>query len=406
MTASAVADAREAGIVASLLARLDAASAVPMSPGGSPARLLHVTTRRGEELAVKYLLAGAERVDGHGLGSFREKPRQILRIRRERPALGSCYAEVLDQAEGSGWAAYAMPYYRGSAVTAPLRDRDPEVKRFFAGLADVVEPLLDLGYLTSIVPAPDDSAERVHLERIRRRLWILDRHLPAEVMRARSLLINDRPCVPVPGLLRQIESSVFLSQRIQPAEVHYPVHGDANLGNFLILAPSGFKVLDPRGISQHWDAAYDFAKMLFSLTLLDAALERGFAIQRLPARSGAPAYEVTPHGGMAAGYRAAACGFLDFLTANPLFRRLSGGKVDAWRWRILFTHAFHVIAEAACRLSDRKERPLRDESGTGSACELALGLYLLGSLLLNDLVDRSGAQRAAPEVEDHLRELA
>jgi hypothetical protein len=62
----------------------------------------------------------------------------------------------------------------------------------------------------------------------------------------------------------------------------------------------------------------------------------------------------------------------------------------AWWERLLLTHDLHVLAEAPCRLSDRK--PKWDARGEVSTPEaLALGHYLMGTLLLNDLVDQLDA---------------
>lgn len=58
-----------------------------------------------------------------------------------------------------------------------------------------------------------------------------------------------------------------------------------------------------------------------------------------------------------------------------------------WRTRLLLTHDMHVLAEAPCRLSDPK--PKWDCRGDPSSPQaLAIGHYLLGTLLVDDLVDQ------------------
>ena len=109
----------------------------------------------------------------------------------------------------------------------------------------------------------------------------------------------------------------------------------------------GWWILDPRGTLEPWDATYDFGKMLFSLTVFEPALERGFETARATSSPGAAGYEVRLQGGMAGVYRAAAAHFLDFLTSADWFQPMSRGRSEEWRWRILFAHAFHLIAESA-----------------------------------------------------------
>jgi len=65
---------------------------------------------------------------------------------------------------------------------------------------------------------------------------------------------------------------------------------------------------------------------------------------------------------------------------------------------LLYAHAVHCLAEAACRLSDRKPRSYPGARGWDACVLLATGLYLIGLRLLNDLARAGGAVT----VTDHL----
>ena len=174
------------------------------------------------------------------------------------------------------------------------------------------------------------------------------------------------------------------------------MHGDLNLGNLLTRpgrAGSGpaFTVLDPRGITSHWDPVYDAAKALFSLTLFDTAMAGGFAIDH----EGSQEYAVRlrrPSPALAG----AATEFPAVLASTGFFRALDRSD-PAWRRRLLYAHAFHVLAESACRLSDQTHRQLPgDAAGWAARRELATGLYLCGLLLLDSLLS------GPPDPESHL----
>jgi hypothetical protein len=163
-----------------------------------------------------------------------------------------------------------------------------------------------------------------------------------------------------------------------------PAHGDFNTRNVLLSTRPGataadFRLIDPRGSTEPWDPVYDLAKTLFSLSVWDPALRTGFSVRR----AGRHGYRVAFRQPVFPGYRAAIHAFLPRLRSHEglsdLFR-----DDPAWLDRLLLTHDLHVLAEAPCRLSDPKPKP--DLRGAESApAELALGHYLLGTLLINDL---------------------
>jgi hypothetical protein len=179
-----------------------------------------------------------------------------------------------------------------------------------------------------------------------------------------------------------------------------PAHGDLNTRNVLLstrpgAAATDFRLIDPRGSTEPWDPDYDLAKTLFSLSVWDPALRTGFSV-RGSRRHG---YRVAFRQPVFPGYRAAIHRFLPHLESSEglpeLFRDDPG-----WLQRLLLTHDLHVLAEAPCRLSDRKPKP--DLRGNDSAPEeLALGHYLLGTLLINDLATQLG-RTGRVDAERHL----
>jgi hypothetical protein len=85
------------------------------------------------------------------------------------------------------------------------------------------------------------------------------------------------------------------------------------------------------------------------------------------------------------GYLTAAEQFIHVLGNLPYFRTLD--RVDPnWRIRLRFAHAFHCLAESACRLSDRKHREFGAVRGWDACVLLSAGLLLLGIRQLDELL--------------------
>ncbi|WP_435244202.1 hypothetical protein [Streptomyces sioyaensis] len=411
--------------------------------GGSPARVHRARTADGTELVLKVLTAASGAVDGHDLSSFRGKREQIALIRRAAPQLGAHYLPVLDSIEGSGWAACTTPYYPSRDLAACLREGPDGTRRFFAHHDAVVRGMFVHGYGTRAVPAPADHLPEVNLGRFLRRLPVLARRLP-EVAAADELVINDRRCVAPARLLQHLsDEHAALLRRLAPPRLMFPAHGDANVRNILVGRAAGtgtddgpqvhsetdarahpetdarahpetgarahretdapaapvtdYRIIDPRGSVDHWDPVYDLAKTLFSLTVWDPALRLGFAIDGATVH-GTPRYRVGFRRPVYPGYRSAAHGFLPYLEGSEISGLLEGDP--GWRQRLLLTHDLHVLAEAPCRLSDLKPKPDAEGRCTPPE-ELALGHYLMGTLLLDDLV-RQLTGPAEPDVDRHL----
>jgi hypothetical protein len=355
--------------------------------GGSPARVYRARTADGGEVAVKILVAAPGAVDGHDLGSFLAKSRQIDKIRAEAPRLAQRYLPITDQLAGEGWAAYTTPFFPSVDAAACLRTGGEEgLAVFFAQQTAILQDLLGGGYGVDSVATPPGHLAEVHIGRFLRRLPILERALP-EAVRADRLVINGVLCESAPIVLRRIlDRADDRLARMSPARLMFPAHGDANIRNTLIgTGPANFRIIDPRGSTSPWDPVYDLAKTVFSLTVWDAALRLGLEINQ-HGTTDPPQYEVVHRHPYYPNYRSAALSYQFYLGSLSMVEELFTDDPYWWE-RLLLTHDLHVLAEAPCRLSDRKPKP--DLSGRMSAPEeLALGHYLWGTLLINDLATR------------------
>lgn len=348
--------------------------------GGSSARVFLTRTAAGEQWVVKILVAQTGSVDGHDLQSFRAKLEQTDRITQTAPILGERYIPTTHIFEGGTWACQVTPFYPSTDLAAPLREPGGE-DLFFRQSAAVFQALLVKGYGVDSIPAPPGFVDRVVVGRFLRRLPMLERALP-EALSFDTLQINGRTCISPRLLLRQIlDNRRSRLDMLAPSRLMFCAHGDANTRNLLIGAPKegnvDFRVIDPRGSTEYWDPVYDIAKSLFSLSVWDLALRLGFHIEG----SGAT-YNVSFRRPFYDGYRSAILRFQSWLDSMPdlndLFR-----EDRLWRERLVLTHDMHVLAEAPCRLSDRKPK-IGGDGRPSSPEELALGFYLVGTLLLND----------------------
>jgi len=366
--------ALEEELLADLLVSLRGSDPVELTEGGSPARLVKMRTPSGMTV-LKLLVDLPGAVDGHDLASFRIKIDQISKIRHEIPELGEVYTELCDQFHGPNWSAYTMPFYANQDIVASLRAEDQASEQFWADIELVLTDLISLGYLRADAPAPPGHIAAVHVDRLVRRFWLLRKYLPAALTESEMLTVNGVRCRN-PLRLALVLRDSGLTARIDPARLYYPVHGDLNTRNILMTG-GGYRIIDPRGTTDYWDPAYDMAKVLFSLTVWDAGLRRGFDIDS----SGE--WRVGIRGGPYRGYREAANSLLGRLRTMDAFAELTA-KDPGWESRYLLSHAFHLLAEAACRLSDIKKRASETDAHQISPIELAMGHYLFGVLFLED----------------------
>ena len=378
-----------ADIPAPVVADLSIVDAVMDANGGSSATVWQVRTERGLRLVVKALTERDGLVDGHDLGTFMRKPCQIAAVHRELPGLSPYYTSVIGRWRGPGWAAYAMPYHDGRPVTRPLDGPKPDVDGFLRDISAVLRVLTESGYAQRSWAAAPNHFVTMHLARVRRRLPMLHRHLPTELLADQPIVVNGRRCRSLPRLLAEVSADDALLGTLQPGRLAFPVHGDLHLGN-LLLRRGGpdpeFTVLDPRGVLMPWDPVYDFAKSLFSLTIFERAITGGLRVGRLIQSGGrCDGYTVSLTDNRDS-YLTAAERFVPTLAKLPYLRHLD--RMDPnWRTRLRFAHACHCLAESACRLSDRKYRACGEARGWNACVMLSTGLLLHGIGQLDELLD-------------------
>jgi hypothetical protein len=389
-------------MVAAVAGELGLILGAELLDGGSPARVHRARAADGSEVALKVLIAHPGAIDGHDLGSFRAKQGQIDAIRAKAPRLARRYLPILRQLDGPEWSAYTTPFFPSVDAAACLRTgtiRDG-LAAFFAQQAAIVQELLANGYATHSVRTPPGHLADVHVGRFLRRLPVLERALPAAVG-AQRLVINGVPCASARSVVRRLlhDGSRRLA-RMSPPRLMFPAHGDANIRNTLVGIddPSDIRIIDPRGSTEHWDPVYDLAKTVFSLTVWDPMLRLGPEI-RMHGGGGTPRYEIGHRHAPYVGYRTAALDYVSWLDSLAVTAELFADD-PCWRERLLLAHDLHVLAEAPCRLSDRKPKP--DLAGRCSSPEdLALGHYLWGTLLVNDLATRLD-EAGEPDPRAHL----
>lgn len=350
--------------------------------GGSAARVWLTNDSAGERFAVKILVATPGVVDGHDIDSFRLKVTQINHIRLKAPKLGKCYLPIVHNVEGENWACQITPYFESTDQAAPLRESGGE-HVFFRNYAHFVDDLLLQGYGVETAASPPDYLERVVIGRFLRRIPMLEIAFP-KALAADNMVVNGHFCIApkllLPRLLRRAAQP-----DISPIRLGLCAHGDANTRNVLCGRETEFRLIDPRGSTDFWDPIYDLAKSLFCLTVWDPALRLGFDI-RSSVGGETPDYTVSYQRPLYAGYKRAIEEFLPFLARQAGVQDVMQGDTY-WRNRLLLTHDLHVLAEAPCRLSDRKSK-FGADGALSTPEELALGFYLLGTLFINELAQQ------------------
>jgi hypothetical protein len=324
--------------------------------------------------------------------------------------------DVLGVWQQSSWAAYAMPFVPGAPAVAPGRPAHEVQGR----LGDMFRVLTEEGYARTRRTSGGDLS-RHDLGRVRRRLWLLRKHLRRELLEGPRLVVNGRSVRPLVPLLHAIEGDGRLAALLRPRVVSYPVHGELDLGNVLadrVAGPTGtasaagraerpprFTMIDPRGTQGYRDPVDDFARALFSLTTLDRCMAGGVRLWRTAGTGRGPggvrptAYVVRAADAHQ-GYAAVGTWFVDMLGTLPFGVELSRVDPD-WRVRLAFAHGFHALVEATSRLAS----PSPDGPGgrgrstnTLATAFCALGLRLLESAIAG----ARQAPRALPDVSTGL----
>ncbi|WNI18808.1 hypothetical protein [Actinacidiphila sp. ITFR-21] len=386
-TPAADVGAVEETLLEELAGRLGGSLAEELTEGGSPARLSRLELPGRDPQVLKLLVDIPGAVDGHDLESFRVKIRQIEKIRTDLPALHGVYTDLSHEFHGDNWAAYTMPYYPNRDIAAPLRDNEDIEKRYAPQLRRILTDLIGAGYLHSDEETGPGNIADVHGDRLVRRFWLLQRYLPGALVDADTIVVNGVECRNPLKLAQTLLDDPRLTAHVDARRLYYPVHGDLNTRNILVTddrelaaGTGGYRIIDPRGTLGHWDPAYDLSKILFSFTVWDAGLRKGFRLDNQGA-----AWQVAIDGGNYPSYDAAARRLLGLMRGLPAFQELTEHD-PGWESRYLLGHAFHLLGEAACRLSDIKKRTGEDSEDQLDPVDLAAGHYLYGVLFLEDAV--------------------
>jgi hypothetical protein len=110
-------------------------------------------------------------------------------------------------------------------------------------------------------------------------------------------------------------------------------------------------------------------------------MRKGFIVDNDHSRG----WTVAIRGGNYPQYLCAARDLLGFLYTVSGFDALIAADPD-WESRYLLGHAFHLLGEAACRLSGVKRQTTEDSAHRHDPLELATGHYLYGVLFLDEAV--------------------
>jgi hypothetical protein len=368
-----------------------------INSGGSNAHI-QAFLCKGKRYVVKYLRMGAGLVDGHDYQTFATKIDQIQYIHEFCPDLRQNFVTITNFYKGDDGAAFVMPFYDGQSICDLMEEEMLEhpnsivVNRMFDRLSPIVTRLIRYGYLAKRYPSLSGSTKYFYIDRVLRRLSLLREYLDPYLFDENAkLIINGVECRTATRLIEELCARTEWQLMLLPPVLHFPVHGDLNLDNLILMRKSEkFVVLDPRGTLNPWDAIYDFGKMLFTLTAFHETMKRGFVIlQTSPG-----VYEVAFNGGQSKPFQQAADAFVYFLIEHLEFQMLVQDD-PRWLERLLFAHAFHALADAACRISDSKIRYFKNASAWQAQLNLAVGFYLLGTFLLENVMSVADPKDAA-----------
>lgn len=372
---------RQATSLDDLLAALPVGT--PSTAGGSNATC-GAFSIADENLVLKYVRNAPGTVDGHDSEAFAAKSRQLQLIRGTCPGLRPHLPEVIADGWWPDGAAMVMPGYDGREILDCAEHLGGEW--FRATLGRVISTFAQDGYARWSFATGRGRFRADHLDRVHRRVKFLEEHL-GDLGLDRPWVINGTPCRPLLELLDLVLADVTLQAGLDPVILRFPAHGDMNLGNVLILDGS-FVVLDPRGSVLPFDPAYDLAKQLFSLVVFHDAMRDGL-VTTIGLEGTTATVDVAPRSRSAVA-AATVADNLRFYASLPALQELFQ-EDPGWLARTLAILPFHALADAACRISDRKDRAFGCASGFAARYELAHGFLAIGHLMLERIVSERAA---------------
>jgi hypothetical protein len=161
----------------------------PLAGGGSGAVCMLGRGADGRLLVIKAARHQEGLVDGHDLAAFRTKQRQQDLLGTVAPAVARRYVPILRAFHDATGSAYVLPYLPYPTMVELART-DPA--GFATAFPGVVEDLIAEGYAVGARPAPASFWRAMYTDRLRRRRWMLARHLPRDLLSAQRVTVNGR----------------------------------------------------------------------------------------------------------------------------------------------------------------------------------------------------------------------
>ncbi|MEU8151933.1 hypothetical protein [Nonomuraea sp. NPDC048901] len=354
--------------------------------GGSGARVIRLRSSRsdGDDFALKFLSEHDRVVDGHDLPSFRRKIIRQHRLARDLPGV---YEPIAMEGHGDDHSWFVTRWIAGSELLTARRFAPPSPSAtIMESLPQILNSLAVL-YSRECVPGHAEYVREVYLGRVSRRLSYLLEGLRGTIGRDDVLSC----CGSVIGSPAEVLQLIPATRGSWiPQCLYYPVHGDLNSSNLLLVdsCDRSFRLIDPGSSERAKDLLYDLGKLVFSVSFFDL-LRRRPVVFRTAVNKGSGRLSISMS--IEEGWRRVAahdtCELHRALNSAAGYQRLLD-REGAWERALVFVVACHALAESACRLSHARicAEEGRDMLSSALAC-LAYG----GHLLLRHMETADGA---------------
>jgi len=314
-------------------------------------------------------------------------------LRAGTDQIKTLYPEIIQESNGEDWSWITMLWWDGDSIIEGVYTGKVTLDLFCRRLQRVLDFLFIHGYAHTITVSYPEYSTNAYISRVKRRLQYLLRTELKPIVLADELVVNGVKCFNPIVLLDRIEASENLRRAINPPKLYFPLHGDLNLRNLLIKNQFDeaedndlghyIHLLDPRGEITQWDISYDIGKMFFSVSLFEALQDSSFTID-YSCESKFPKVTVQASSNWLTHFEAVLTAFCTALNRASTFRTMLEREEPLWQHRLLFVHACHTLAEAACRVSAHTRDPGVEEIGIfRTGLNHAAILYALGALMLD-----------------------
>jgi len=354
-------------------------------PNHSSGNLLIVKNDRTGKVFVRKM-AVREGVEGNGLPKLKAEIRFLSEVlgNSKYSALATVYLKMLNVVDNEELAHYDMPIIGdGRNLATVLSNVDGiSVDDFYRLLDNLLSVIVPGGYMIDgkdlSVNESQERLDDLYVNRVKTRVESLRQAgiygvsplLPVELLSQKNIVINGKAYQSPLEILNKLDANPELRGFFRPRYEGFCVHGDLNVLNILYdKEEDRLRLIDPRGVTGKWDPLYDFGKMKMGLGGFEYQMMGNYILEMDD-----KGYELSFTGDTLK-LAEANERFLDFLAHSDNFKPLRD-KEPYWRERILFSEAVHDLGDVPFRLHI-------DESAKS-----AVFSYLLGTLLLNQLLDR------------------